>query len=205
MSLTDNPFTTVPNPRGWNSTLRLPVFLSHSNDCKNICDTVVEYLQNDINNSLRPFNLSIDPIMYENWPPSLKSGTASTSSLAGVEISSVVFTFIYKRHGKIRNEEIFYSIELFNQKKIQDVHIFFKKIPWYHTTKEDEKVTELRRKLEENLTYYSYDSETDVIRKVSQIIIKAICELKKQEGQIVPEEMLLGSGERLLINGGAEK
>ncbi len=205
MSLTDNPYSSVPSSSGWKSGLRLPVFLSHSSDCKNICDAVVEYLQNDINTSLRKYNLLIDPIMYENWPPSLKNGTATESSLAELESSSIVFAFIYKKHGEIREKEIFYAIELFKENKILDVHVFSRTVPKYHLKKEDKEVKALRERLKEYLTYYPSNTNTDVIKKVSQIIIKAICELKKQEGQTVPDEMLFGSGERLTNNNGAAR
>lgn len=194
MSTDGNPFSSIPNPRRWKSCLTLDVFLSHSSDCLDVCEAVKTYLQDDINNALREYNLTITPIMYENWPPSLRVGNATTSSLAELEISSIVFAFIYKKHGKIRNEEIFYAIQLCKEKKIQDVHVFFRKVPWFHITREDNQVISLRKKLEENLTHFPYESHEDVIKKVSQIIIKAICEIKKLEGAPRPEERLLSGG-----------
>jgi len=203
MSLTDNPFSSVPSANGWKNRQTLDVFLSHSSDCLKICELVKKYLQDDISNALMKYDLNINPIMYENWPPSLKNGTAEQSSLSGVAFSSVLFAFIYKKHGNIRNKEISYAIELFNRNKIQDVHVFFKKIPKSHKRKADKEVNVFRKSLKEDLTYYTYDNDIDVIKKVSQIIIKAICELKKQEGQTVPDEILLDSGARLSNNNGA--
>ncbi len=190
MMNSENPFSSIPSQNGWKESLRLDVFLSHSADCREICEVVKDYLQDDINTALRDYALTIQPTMYENWPPSLKNGTATESSLAGVEFSSVVFAFIYKKHGEIRNEEIFHSIELYKQKQIQDVHVFFKEIPFWHWLKADEKIADLRQKLRESLTYYSYDKDVEVIKRVSQIIIKAVCELKKLDGTPI-------SGERL--------
>ena len=195
-----NPFST--SARDWKPSLRFDVFLSHSADCKDICETVKKYINDDVNTALRQFNLTIAPIMYEDLPPNKRFGNATESSLAGVESSSILFAFIHKKHGKIRNEEITYAISLQEKGLIQDVNIFFRKVPQYFwIRKEDEQVKELKEKLRESLTYVEFETDLDVIKKVSQIIMKAICELKKQEGQQIPDETLILSGPRLSDSG----
>lgn len=192
-----NPYSTSLGNQKWQNILTLNVFLSHSKDCEEICDLVSNYLTKEVNNALRKYSLSVTPIMYENWPPTLKNGNATQSSLAEVEDSSILFAFIYRRHGNIRNDEIEKAISLYKEEKIQDVCIFFKKTNW-PLPREDKEIISLKKKISSELTYKEFSTDVEVIKVVSQIIMKSLCEIQTLNGAIVPaEELHSGNGVKL--------
>lgn len=171
----------------------IKVFLSYSSDCRDICGKVKDYIQDNVNAALSDYNVAFIPKMFDYWPPNLAKGTALSSSLLEVESSHLFICFAFKKHGEIREEEIRHAIKIYKEKThdMHDVHIFFQEIPKYHVfSKEDPRVTKLRKKLEEELTYSCYRAEADLIKKISQIIIKTVFELRPSEHK-----------ERLLFNG----
>ena len=184
---------TNHNSLTWDDGRILTIFLSYSSDCKDICQSISSYLTGDMNAALKKYGLNIYPIMYENSHPSSENGGALESSLKDIDSSSILFAFFYKKHGAIIKEEIKHALHLQSKNSIYDICIFFKKLKCYDeifNPRRAKKIVELKKNLMGTLTYKEYSEEVEVIKKVSQIIIKIICDTKLNEDTTIAVESL---------------
>lgn len=170
----------------------IKVFLSYSGDSQKYSKAVKSYIQDYVNVSLSDYNVIFSATMFENWVPTLTKGNAEASSLSELEKAHIFISFINKKHGVYREKEINHAIKIFAEQtfSLHDGHVFFKAIP---DNELDSEVIKLKTDIEGKLTHSFFKSETELIKKVSQIIIKTVYELRPPQHK----EQLLSTGDQV--------